>query len=195
MDAVLSQLWLATVTLVLGVSAGWLGGRQYTRLEIRQLIDRLLMLDKELRTARASLQHERHMRLGALSALSHAEAERDSWAAIAHAGEPETELEPELEGMMIEVTEDISEEPTAEIPTFAFEQFRNIDFMSAYSEPPPRESDVRQLRRRGAQEEITQRAYDLWDAAGRPTGLDDHFWYLAEEALREDDDQLVAVNE
>jgi len=31
---------------------------------------------------------------------------------------------------------------------------------------------------------IAQRAYELWDAAGRPEGQADEFWFRAEEEFR-----------
>jgi hypothetical protein len=36
---------------------------------------------------------------------------------------------------------------------------------------------------------IAMRAYQLWDAAGRPEGRSDEFWFLAEEEFR----QLIDV--
>ena len=32
---------------------------------------------------------------------------------------------------------------------------------------------------------IAFRAYQLWDAAGRPEGRSDEFWFLAEEEFRQ----------
>jgi hypothetical protein len=32
---------------------------------------------------------------------------------------------------------------------------------------------------------IALRAYELWDAAGRPEGRADEFWFLAEEEFRQ----------
>jgi hypothetical protein len=43
---------------------------------------------------------------------------------------------------------------------------------------------VRELRRERSNDEITRRAYELWDAAGRPSGQDLYFWCQAEEELR-----------
>jgi hypothetical protein len=40
------------------------------------------------------------------------------------------------------------------------------------------------------EERIRRRAYDLWEAAGRPEGQDDYFWNIAAgeiDAEREDD--------
>jgi hypothetical protein len=34
---------------------------------------------------------------------------------------------------------------------------------------------------------IQRRAYELWEAAGRPEGQDDHFWYMAERETDAED--------
>jgi hypothetical protein len=36
-----------------------------------------------------------------------------------------------------------------------------------------------------SQDQIQQRAYELWHQDGRPEGRDQHYWYLAERDLRE----------
>jgi Protein of unknown function (DUF2934) len=39
-------------------------------------------------------------------------------------------------------------------------------------------------------EEIQTRAYQLWEAAGRPAGRDEEFWLLAERGLMEKTESL-----
>jgi hypothetical protein len=34
---------------------------------------------------------------------------------------------------------------------------------------------------------IQRRAYELWEAAGRPEGQDDHFWHTAEREIDAED--------
>ena len=36
------------------------------------------------------------------------------------------------------------------------------------------------------QEAIRDRAFELWEAAGRPEGREDHFWLEAERQLKEE---------
>jgi Protein of unknown function (DUF2934) len=176
MSSSLTQLWVPTVVLLLGMTAGWMGRKYYAVAEIRRLIDRLLLLDNELRSARAALVRERQMRLAAQTALRHVEQDRDSLAALAGGGE---RLERELEDLLIEVVEEPIEAEPASTEESMFSAFTG----GALSAPPPRTSDVRELRSDRSKEEITRRAYELWDAAGRPTGQDEHFWYLAEQEL------------
>lgn len=38
------------------------------------------------------------------------------------------------------------------------------------------------------EERIRQRAFDLWEQAGKPTGRDDEFWFSAEAEIRAEDD-------
>jgi hypothetical protein len=199
MNSLLAQLWVPTVALLLGTGMGWLGRRLLAQAEIRRMIDRLLLGENELRSARAALIRERQMRLGAQSSLRQVEVERESLvtqlrergprAAVRSstdemaAGEMMADemLTCDLEDSMIEVTEGTSTD-SAILDSGRFSPFSG----SAFSEPPPRVSDVRELRRERSNDEITRRAYELWDAAGRPNGRDLHFWCQAEEELRID---------
>ena len=36
------------------------------------------------------------------------------------------------------------------------------------------------------QQAIRERAHELWEAAGKPNGKEDHFWLEAERQLREE---------
>jgi hypothetical protein len=38
---------------------------------------------------------------------------------------------------------------------------------------------------------IALRAYELWDAAGRPEGRSEEFWFLAEEEFRKELDRQL----
>lgn len=195
MNSLLAQLWVPTVALLVGMGVGWLGQRLLARAEMRRMIDRLLLGDNELRSARAALMRERQMRLGAQTSLRQAEVERESLVtqlrgkrARARAATDEMAagemmademMTSTLEDLMVEVTEGTTADSEVR-DSSRFEPFGG----GAFSEPPPRVSDVRELRRTHSKDEITRRAYELWDAAGRPSGQDLHFWCQAEEDLR-----------
>ena len=38
---------------------------------------------------------------------------------------------------------------------------------------------------------IRERAHQLWEEAGRPEGLSDHFWYVAQRAFEADHPELA----
>lgn len=207
MNSLLAQLWVPTVALLLGMSMGWLGRRLLAQAEIRRMIDRLLLGENELRSARAALLRERQMRLGAQTSLRQLEVERESLvtqlrersprAAVRSstdeiaAGEMMADemLTGDLEASMVEVPESSPTDSDA-LDSSRFRPFGG----GAFSEPPPRASDVRELRRQRSNDEVTRRAYELWDAAGRPSGRDLHFWCKAEEEMRTDPRQ-TAVGE
>jgi Protein of unknown function (DUF2934) len=44
-------------------------------------------------------------------------------------------------------------------------------------------------------DQIRNRAHQLWEQAGRPTGRDDEFWHQAERELREMDELREIANE
>lgn len=196
MNSLLAQLWVPTVALLLGVGVGWLGQRLFAQAEIRRMIDRLLLGENELRSARAALIRERQMRLGAQTSWRQLEVERESLVTQLRArgsrasvrsstdeiaaGEMMADemLTGYLEASMVEVPE-ASATDSAAPDSGRFSPFGG----GAFSEPPPRVSDVRELRRQRSNDEITRRAYELWDAAGRPSGRDLHFWCQAEEEM------------
>jgi hypothetical protein len=135
-------------------------------------MDRLVLRDNELRSARAALVRERQVRLNAqasLQKLERLQSDRDR----------------DLDEYLIEIDDDTPDSITFE----SF--FLSVDGVP--SEPPPRQSDVRELRQRPSAAAITQRAYELWEEAGKPAGQDDHFWFLAEAELQAQDEWRSAL--
>lgn len=66
----------------------------------------------------------------------------------------------------------------------------------------PIESSPKNPRRIPLREEVTQRAHELWEAAGRPHGRSEEFWHQAELQLlgadsevRETEDGAVSAKQ
>ena len=59
----------------------------------------------------------------------------------------------------------------------------------------PAESSPKNPRRIPLREEISERAYQLWDAAGRPQGRSEEFWREAELQLLGADSEIREVGD
>jgi hypothetical protein len=61
-----------------------------------------------------------------------------------------------------------------------------IFMLTCTARPEAKPSFNRSLTMEEDQQAIRERAHQLWEAAGRPEGKEDHFWLEAERQLKEE---------